>query len=179
MSEIQRSPFHVLFEIEQRCRMLAASLPAQEETIRTWSGIGFRIGNVHLVAPMGEVGEILHEPGLTALPGVKPWVRGVANVRGRLLPVLDLPGYFGVAGNSTRKQRRVLVIERGDIFVGLIVDEVFGMQHFPVTTYSEKTAGVADTLRPFINGQFNRDHAWLVFSPHALAADEGFLAVSA
>ena len=40
------------------------------------------MGGRLFVAPMGEVGEILHEPRYTLLPGVKSWVKGVANVRG-------------------------------------------------------------------------------------------------
>ena len=46
-------------------------LPAQQEVAQTWSGIGFRIGEQHFVAPMGEIDEVLHEPRYTMLPGVK------------------------------------------------------------------------------------------------------------
>ncbi len=64
------------------------------------------------------------------MPGVKPWVKGVANLRGRLLPVMDLGGFLGLELSKARKQRRVLVVEYNDLFVGLLVDEVVGMQHF-------------------------------------------------
>ena len=85
MSDSQ-TPFQLLFEIDQRCRALAAGLPAQQQVVQSWSGIGFRMGERLFVAPMGEVSEVLHEPRYTSLPGVKSWVKGVANVRGRLLP---------------------------------------------------------------------------------------------
>ena len=87
MSDAQ-SPFQLLVALDQRCRTLAAGLPSQQQTVQTWSGIGFRMGERYFVAPMGEVGEVLHEPRHTLLPGVKNWVKGVANVRGRLLPVM-------------------------------------------------------------------------------------------
>lgn len=89
MSDVQ-TPFQLLVDIDQRCRRLAAGLPAQQEAVQSWSGIGFRMGGRFFVAPMGEVGEVLHEPRYTQLPGVKTWVKGVANVRGRLLPIMDL-----------------------------------------------------------------------------------------
>jgi hypothetical protein len=60
---------------------------------------------------MGEVGEVLHEPRCTLLPG-SPWVKGVANLRGRLLPIMDLCG-FSAELSPLRKQRRVLVVEHG------------------------------------------------------------------
>ena len=113
--------FELLLDIDQRCRLLAADLPSQETRQQSWSGIGFRIGAHWYVAPMGEVSEVLHEPRYTLLPGVKTWVKGVANLRGRLLPVMDLCGFFGHELSARRKQRRVLVVEHRDVFAGLMV----------------------------------------------------------
>ncbi len=151
MSDVQ-TPFQLLVDIDQRCRRLAAGLPAQQEAVQSWSGIGFRMGGRFFVAPMGEVGEVLHEPRYTQLPGVKTWVKGVANVRGRLLPIMDLCGFLGTELSPLRKQRRVLVVEHLDVFAGLIVDEVFGMQHFPVDTFSEQLPPLEAALQPFIHG---------------------------
>ena len=77
-----QTAFELLLEIDQRCRSLAAGLVADPVKAQAWSGIGFRIGEQCFVAPMGEIAEILHEPRFTLLPGVKSWVRGVANLRG-------------------------------------------------------------------------------------------------
>ena len=173
-----RAPFELLLEIDQRCRALAVGLPSQQEAVQSWGGIGFRMGEQHFVAPMGEIGEVLHEPRHTLLPGVKPWVKGVANVRGRLLPIMDLCGFLGSELSPLRKQRRVLVVEHQDVFAGLIVDEVFGMQHFSVDTFDERLPGVGEAVRPFIHGVFQREREWQVFSPHALARHPGFLDVS-
>ena len=177
MSDTQ-TPFQILLEIDQRCRALAAGLPLQQAAAQTWSGIGFRMGERLFVAPMGEVGEVLHEPRYTLLPGVKSWVKGVANVRGRLLPVMDLCGFFGNELSPLRKQRRVLVVDHNEVFAGLTVDEVFGMQHFVVDTFSEQLPPLEASIEPFIHGLFQREHAWLVFSPHALAQHPAFLDVA-
>ena len=119
-----QTPFQILLEIDQRCRALAAGLPSQQAAVQTWSGIGFRMGERLFVAPMGEVGEVLHEPRYTLLPGVKSWVKGVANVRGRLLPIMDLCGFFGNELSPLRKLRRVLVVDHQEIFAGLTVDDI-------------------------------------------------------
>lgn len=176
MSEL--TPFQVLRDIDQRCRVLAAGLPLQQAAAQTWSGIGFRMGERLFVAPMGEVGEVLHEPRYTQLPGVKGWVKGVANVRGRLLPVMDLCGFFGNELSPLRKLRRVLIVDHQDIFAGLTVDEVFGMQHFSVDAFSEQLPPLEANIVPFIHGVFQREQPWLVFSPHALARDQVFLDVA-
>ncbi len=52
MSDVQ-TPFQLLVDIDQRCRRLAAGLPAQQEAVQSWSGIGFRMGGRFFVAPWG------------------------------------------------------------------------------------------------------------------------------
>ncbi|MDY0249827.1 MAG: chemotaxis protein CheW [Pseudomonas sp.] len=176
----RQTPYELLLGIDALCRGQADGLPAQQEVAQTWSGIGFLIGGQHFVAPMGEVAEVLHEPRYTLLPSVKSWVRGVANVRGRLLPVMDLCGFLGVELSSAKKLRRLLIVEHRDVFAGLTVDAVFGMQHFAVDSFSEALPEVNSAIIPFVHGVFVRDQqSWLVFSPHALAQDNKFLDVVA
>lgn len=177
MSDVM-TPFQRLLDIDQLCRRHSAGLPAQQDVAQSWSGIGFRLGTRLLVAPMGEIGEVLHEPRYTQLPGVKSWVKGVANVRGRLLPIIDLCGFLGGELSPQRKQRRVLVVEHDKVFAGLVVDEAFGMQHFVVESFVEHLPPLEATIQPFIRGVFQREQPWLVFSPHALAREPNFLDVA-
>lgn len=174
-----RTAFEMLLDIDRRCRSLAAGLPLQETHQQEWSGIGFRMGDQRFVAPIGEIAEILHEPRYAALHGVKPWVLGVANLRGRLLPLMDLCGFFGHELSAVRKQRRVLVVEHQDMLTGLLVDEVFGMQHFSQMSLISEAQGTPDPrVAPFLRGQFIREQAWLVFSPWALVQSADFMDVA-
>ena len=169
--------FELLLQIDRRCRVLAADLPSQPTRQDSWSGIGFRLGEHWYVAPMGEVSEVLHEPRFTQLPGVKSWVKGVANLRGRLLPMMDLAGFLGHELSAARKQRRVLVVEHNDVFAGLMVDEVFGLQHFAGDSL-EPVEAVSGPIAPFIKGRFQREQTWQVFSPFALAQSQSFMHVA-
>jgi twitching motility protein PilI len=174
--------FELLLQIDQRCRLLAADLPSQPTRRDSWSGIGFRLGEHWYVAPMGEVSEVLHEPRFTQLPGVRTWVKGVANLRGRLLPIIDLCGFFsgnelGHELSAVRRQRRVLVVEHNDVFAGLMVDEVFGLQHFAQDSL-EPVDTLSGPIAPFIKGSFQREQNWQVFSPFALAQSQSFMHVA-
>lgn len=174
-----QTAFQLLLDIDQRCRSLAAGLPLQETRQQGWSGIGFRMGEHYYVAPMGEVDEILHEPHYAVLPGVKPWVKGIANLRGRLLSIMDLSAFFGQELSPLRKQRRVLVIDHQDVFVGLLVDEVLGLQHFSERSLMPASRDDSDPiLAPFVQGQFLREQAWRVFSPSALVQSPRFMDVA-
>ncbi|RON56623.1 chemotaxis protein CheW [Pseudomonas frederiksbergensis] len=176
--------FELLLQIDQRCRVLAADLPSQPTRQDNWSGIGFRLGEHWYVAPMGEVSEVLHEPRCTQLPGVKPWVKGVANLRGRLLPIMDVCAFFsdkelGHELSAVRKQRRVLVVEYKDVFAGLMVDEVYGLQHFAQDSLEAVPPNeLSGAMGAFVQGRFQREQSWQVFSPFALAQSQDFLHVA-
>lgn len=155
-----RTAFELLLDMDRRCRSLAAGLPLQEAHQQDWIGIGFRMGEQRFVAPIGEIAEILHEPRYAAMPGVKPQVVGVANLRGRLLPIMDLCGFFGHELVPVRRQRRVLVVEHSDVFTGLLVDEVFGMQRFSQPSLIPQIPqDVEQRMVPFLRGQFIREQA--------------------
>jgi twitching motility protein PilI len=173
-------PFAALVALAQSSVQNAHGLPSQIEIKPHWSGVGFTLAGQRMVAPMAEVAEIFSVPNSTRLPGVKPWVRGVANVRGRLLPLIDLEVFFGGSLSGNRKQQRVLALEYGDLFTGLVVSEVHGMQHFPVDSFHTNLTEELTPMQQFLAGGYrlhNRD--WTVFSPFKLARDERFFNAAA
>lgn len=176
----QAAPFALLTDIAKRSRALALGLPEQEEAIELWNGIAFSMAGDRYVAPMGEVVEILHLPRYTQIPGVKSFLLGAANVRGRLLPLIDLAQFFELPRKvRTARDRRVLVVEQGDVFSGLVVDEVLGMQYFNVDSYHPQIANTQQQVAPFVQGGFIRSEAaWQIFSMVTLMENPRFLDVS-
>ena len=80
------------------------------------------------VSGIDEISELLAVPALTPVPGTQPWLLGVANVRGNLVPVIDLARFlFGERTQSTERTR-LLVVRQGAGSVALMVDEVFGQR---------------------------------------------------
>jgi twitching motility protein PilI len=176
----EADPFSVLTDIARRSREQAAGLPKQEEAVELFSGIGFTLAGQRYVAPMGEVVEILDVPRFTPVPGVRAFMLGVANVRGRLLPITDLALYFGLPRPAgALRERRVLVIEQGNLFSGLVVDDVLGMQYFSVDSHVSDPEDPPAAVKPFLRGAYQRsDEVWNVFSTLALAESEQFLDVA-
>lgn len=170
-------PFETLTSLATRSRSAARGLPAQVAIKPHWSGVGFHLLGQRMIAPMGEVAEMLAVPPATRLPGVRPWMLGISNVRGRLMPLVDLEMFFHGHVHGFRRQRRVLVLEAGELYTGLVVNEVHGMQHFPVDAYSSDTPECPEVLRPFVAGGFHLDNGsvWTVFHPGRLAADTAFI----
>jgi len=173
----QMTPFQRLLEIDHRCRQRGSALPERAPVEAPWRGVGFRLREYACVVPMGELGEVLHEPPCTPLPGVRDWVCGVASVRGRLLPVIDLGAFLGLGPTPPGSARRVLVVERGELFVGLLVDEVAGLQQFASAGFRTE-AGAPDALAALVRGRFCGERDWLVFDLRALVASAAFMDVA-
>ncbi len=119
--------FIKLLEIAERSKRRGLGLLGQGES--AWTGVGFTLAGENFLAPIGEIAEILKTPRYTLVPGVESWMRGLANVRGRLLPITDILLFLGRKSNKQEQKRRVLVVDHEEMFAGLVVDEVLGMQH--------------------------------------------------
>jgi len=173
------SPFGLLQNIAQRCKSHAADLPSRIEAVTYWRGVGFVLAGQRYVASMSDVSEILTPLKLTLVPGVKHWVQGVANVRGRLVPIMDLAAFLGEP-SSAQRNKRTLVIEKGDLINGLVVDAVLGMQHFPEDSMQPMDgAQVHEKIAPYIIGQYQRgDESWPVFSIDALLENEHYMDIA-
>ncbi|WP_346838503.1 chemotaxis protein CheW [Microbulbifer sp. SAOS-129_SWC] len=176
----KQTPYLALVDIARRAKAQSAGLPGRQEVKPHWTGVGFTLLGHRFVASMDDVVELLEVPQYTFVPGVQPWVRGVANVRGRLLPMFDLAAFFGGQLGGPRQRRRVLVVERDKVYAGLIVDELHGMQHLPLEYAGHAPGDLLEPFAPMVNGQFQLPQGrWLVFDMHALINDFQFMDAAA
>lgn len=84
--------------------------------------VGFRVGTETFGVPIATVHEIVRVPAITAVPESPDCVEGVINLRGRIIPVVDLRKRFGEKVITSGKKNRILVAEVDTKMIGLIVD---------------------------------------------------------
>lgn len=170
-------PVAILRDIEEACRVCSTTDSRQAtEIFSEWSGIAFRIGRNRLLAPIDELVEILDMPKLARIPLAQPWVRGIANIRGNLLPVVDFSGFLGGEVATVTDKTRVLVIDYDGIYSGLVVDEVYGLKHFMESEHADAVPDVDGFLLPYIRNGYRSDgRVWCEFSLFALADTPQFL----
>lgn len=89
----------------------------------TKSLVGFRVGGVHYAADIMRVREIVNPLPLVAMPHAPPWVIGVADHRGTVVPVVDLRRRFGLEPGDAARGKWILAEALGRD-VGLAVDDV-------------------------------------------------------
>jgi len=169
------NPFDLLQDLEARTLEGLKELPALDLVKQEWVGVGFRIGDSKLIASMAEVKEILDLPEYTMVPGVKSWIVGVANVRGSLLPILDMKSFLLGKEVESRQKARIIVIDYKGFNTGLIVEEIYGMRHFRDSDVTNDIPEVHDDILPYIGKAFKQDQEhWPVFEFKEMAQDERF-----
>ncbi|NIW97783.1 MAG: chemotaxis protein CheW, partial [Phycisphaerae bacterium] len=67
---------------------------------------------------------------ITRIPSAKPWLMGIANLRGTVITIVDLAHFLERNPILPAKTNRIIVARSGDWHYGLLVDEVIGMRHF-------------------------------------------------
>jgi twitching motility protein PilI len=165
----------LLAEIEQRSRQSGLGLPETQVHEPSWDCLAYSIGGVRVVSAMDEVSEMLRYPEQIArVPGVKPWMLGLANIRGNLLPVIDLQAYLGVKPVVPNKTARMLVVQMRGVRAGLLVPSVQGMRHFK-EQQRVSDARMRGALGAYVYDVFSVDGTlWPVFNFSALTADPQF-----
>ncbi len=175
----KKHPFQLLQELESLSIKSAKGLPQEVELKELWDGIGFRIGDIYMIAPLDQVNEILYYPSMTLVPGTMPWVKGLANIRGSLLPVMDLQRYLGQPAIHLRQHSRIMVINQGEMTAGLLVDEVMGLRHFEPEERVSRIKKLDPAVKAYVRGAFRQgDIIWHLFDMSVLASDPEFYKVA-
>jgi twitching motility protein PilI len=84
--------------------------------------VQFRVAGEAYAVPAGHVVEVAPPAELTRVPGTRPELAGVRNMRGTILPVIDLAALLGISRGTP--PGRVLVAEAGELRAGLEIHEV-------------------------------------------------------
>ncbi len=169
-------PFDLLCELERRSKAALAGASGDDVNIDEWVGIGFRLADEQFIVARDHIREVLMVPAVIArVPGAKPWIRGLANVRGHLLPIVDLKSFLGAGRFVGQRDARVLVMKGTEISAGLIVDEVFGFRRFLDTERSDEAPQTLVNCGQFLDGLFERglEH-WPIFCVDRLERSEDF-----
>jgi purine-binding chemotaxis protein CheW len=94
--------------------------------------VSLRCGGIMFALPIEAVREIVMVPEITAVPDTSPFVRGIINLRGRILPVLDLGLRLGFGRGPSYPDGRILIVEQDrEHHLGLLVDDASEVLRVP------------------------------------------------
>jgi twitching motility protein PilI len=178
LAELRDRPYELLLAMEERARTAAERREGRTaQGGGEWVGVGFSLGAERFVTDRADVKEVMPVPdSLTRVPGAKSWLRGIANVRGQLITVVDIKAFLGGGITMPDRRSRVLAIASRDVPTGLLVDEVLGFRRFNVTDYRREDVKPMLRCEAYLEGSYRRGtEIWPYFRLSRLLADEQFL----
>jgi twitching motility protein PilI len=177
LRSLRDRPFELLKELEKRSRTVVAGSVAEADAAKEWVGVAFRMGGETFLVAREETREVLGYPSaVTRIPGAKSWVKGLANVRGQLLPMLDLRQFLGSGATTSGRNTRIIVVNHRDIPAGLMVDEVLGFRRFAEADFNPDPPPTVIRCDTYLAGAFRRGgEVWPVLSLKTLVESQSFL----
>ena len=89
---------------------------------------------------------------ITKVPRAQDFVEGVINLRGKVIPIIDLRRRFGLDSKPHDKDTRIIVIEINNMIVGFVVDSVSEVLRIPAGTVEPPPPVVAGVESEYISG---------------------------
>ncbi len=114
--------------------------------------VSFHLGNEEYGVDISQVQEIIRMVGITHVPRAPHFMEGVINLRGQLIPIIDLRTRFGMERAGHTKHTRIVVTEIAAKRVGIIVDSVSEVLNLPIENVEEAPEMIAGVGTEYISG---------------------------
>ncbi len=114
--------------------------------------IAFRIGDQEFCVDIMSVREIRGWTPATPLPHAQKFVRGVINLRGSVLPIIDLSARLGLGFTTPEARHVIIVVRQGDQEAGLLVDAVCDILSVTADVIQPTPNVASETVRSFVRG---------------------------
>ena len=114
--------------------------------------VTFSIGEEEFGVDILQVQEIIRTMEITNVPRAPEFVEGVINLRGKVIPIVDMRSRFGLESKKHDKYTRIIVIENDMIIVGFVVDSVSEVLRLPATQVQPPPPVVAGMDSDYIDG---------------------------
>ncbi len=177
LRSLRDRPFELLKELEKRSRNVGAGSAPESPSGQEWVGVAFRMGGETFLVAREETREVLGYPtAVTRIPGAKSWVKGLANIRGQLMPMLDLRQFLGSGSTAPGRNSRIIVVNHREIPAGLVVDEVLGFRRFSESEFNTEPPPTVIRCESYLAGAFRRGgEVWPVLGLKGLVESQSFL----
>jgi purine-binding chemotaxis protein CheW len=114
--------------------------------------VTFSIGEEEFGVDILKVQEIIRMMEITKVPRAPDFVEGVINLRGKVIPIIDLRKRFGLVSKGHDKDTRIIVIEISNMIVGFVVDSVSEVLRIPSSTVEPPPPVVSGSQSEYISG---------------------------
>lgn len=134
----------------------------ETESVSMIQTVTFQIGPTTLGIPISSVREITRQVDITRVPLAPAEVRGVINLRGDVITLLDLRMILGMGQTEAGPKSRNVIVQDGNQAVGLLVDQVSDIRQIPADHLTPPPGNVGGMDVQFFESVYNGDHELIV-----------------
>jgi purine-binding chemotaxis protein CheW len=131
-NKLPSAPGRVSDILRARARNLARPLGRREADGNSLNVVEFRLAKELYAIELANVREVLRLENLTPLPCTPLFVRGIINVRGQILPVIDIKKFFELPDAGITDLHRVIVVHSEGAEMGILADTVTAVRSIPL-----------------------------------------------
>jgi purine-binding chemotaxis protein CheW len=135
-----------------RARALARPRPSPPAAGTLLELLEFRLASERYAVEARHVQEVHPLRDLTPLPGTPPFVLGIVNVRGRILPVLDLKKFFQLPEQGLTDLHRIIRVSGNDLELGLLADVIVGVRSIAVDSLQSSLPTLTGIRADYLKG---------------------------
>lgn len=125
--------------------------------------VSFNIGSEEFGVDILKVQEINRMVEITRVPQAPSYVEGVINLRGKVIPIVDLRKRFNMEEKEYDKNTRIVVVDISGNIMGMVVDSVSEVLRLPANTIEPPPEIVANINSEYIKGVAKLDDRLLIF----------------
>jgi len=134
---------------------------------RPYTRYGYTISNMNFLVPEDTVSEIIQDTNIFDLPNSPPWIEGLINLRGNIIPVMNLDKFLKSFNNN--KATKILVLNNSDEkkSIAIIINEL--PVSLELNESKTTTSNYPSELQEFISNGFSQNKRdWIEFEPQKL-----------
>jgi len=169
---LKPSPERAKAIMDERARILSQVTASTRTPGTSMDAIEFGLGKEHYAIEVAYVREVVRLVDYTVVPGVPEYIVGVTNLRGTVLPIVDLRRFFSVATTGPSDQSRIIVLGAERVEFGVLADEAHGQLALGADDILASPGDLPEIGRPYLRG-VTRD-AVIILDGAILIADEKF-----
>lgn len=138
--------------LRDRARALAAGSSGPGDPADLLEVLQFRLASETYAVELAWIAQVRPIADITPLPGVPPFVRGIVNVGGRIISLVDLKLIFDLPDAGISAASSVIILSGPAMEIGLLADEILGIEKVPSGSLQAQLATLSGVRAEYLRG---------------------------
>ena len=142
--------------LKARAEKLAQKPKSRKKAEKYLEVLGFLLADEEYGIEVTYIGEVYPLGDFTTLPCTPPFIMGVVNIRGQIMPIIDLRKIFNLQDTDYSSQNRLIVVTDSDVSICIFADELLGVQLIDLKKIQSSLSTLTGTRQKYLKGVTDR-----------------------